>query len=206
MKDYIVNIQQCIFIYVHSKLYWVSVGRLPKVPSLSTLFFSPFLSLSSVFVEGAKLCSVWAGGSTRGERTFPQAPGRAEQGVQEKCPWGESSTPLHYSLNSSFCSSSLQQVLTVCFAAAAQAPACTFLYRELFISFVKICISVFINGAEQAKNKKSGLTPPHPPFAVAQLICKCWGLVVMLAFGWVWWGTRRLIYKNTPLPPPLKSK
>uniref|UniRef100_A0A3P8VWS0 Cux N-terminal domain-containing protein n=1 Tax=Cynoglossus semilaevis TaxID=244447 RepID=A0A3P8VWS0_CYNSE len=31
MKDYIVNIQQCIFIYVHSELYWTRVGR-PAFP------------------------------------------------------------------------------------------------------------------------------------------------------------------------------
>lgn len=81
------------------KLYWMSFGRLPKVPSLSlsrSVSLSPRLTvcLSFVcFVEGAKLCSVWTGGSTRGEWTFPQAPGRAEQRVQEKCPWGESGTP-----------------------------------------------------------------------------------------------------------------
>lgn len=88
------------------KLYWMSFGRLPKVPSLSlcvSLCFSlPRLTvcLSFVcFVEGAKLCSVWTGGSTRGEWTFPQAPGRAEQRVQEKCPWGESDTPPPYTVS-----------------------------------------------------------------------------------------------------------
>ncbi len=71
--------RECIFIYVHSKLYWMSVGRLPKVPSLSApLASSHCFSLFCVFVEGAKLCSIRAGWSTRGERTFPQAPGRAE--------------------------------------------------------------------------------------------------------------------------------
>lgn len=49
-----------------------------------------------VFAEGAKLCGVWAGWSTGGERTFPQAPGGAEQGVQEKCPGGESHCKCHF--------------------------------------------------------------------------------------------------------------
>lgn len=72
---------------------WALAGSLSLSRSVS---LSPRLTvcLSFVcFVEGAKLCSVWTGGSTRGEWTFPQAPGRAEQRVQEKCPWGESGTP-----------------------------------------------------------------------------------------------------------------
>lgn len=71
---------------------WALAGSLKCC--VSPLFIlSPFFSpLLGVFAEGAKLCGVWAGGSTRGQRTFPQAPDRAEQGVQEKCPWGESIT------------------------------------------------------------------------------------------------------------------
>lgn len=190
MKDYIVNIQQCIFIYVHSKLYWMSVGRLPKVPSLSTLFLSPFFSLFCVFVEGAKLCSIWAGWSTRGERTFPQAPGRAEQGVQEKCPWGESSTLAHP-----------PPILSTCrfphlhfsrYWLSASLPPHTATYRELFISFVKSAL-VHIN----VHLWEVRLTPPPPPsLPVAQLIFKCWGLAVMLASGWVRWEARGLIYQR----------
>lgn len=83
---------------------WALAGSLKCRLSLSvSLCFSlPRLTvcLSFVcFVEGAKLCSVWTGGSTRGEWTFPQAPGRAEQRVQEKCPWGESDTPPPYTVS-----------------------------------------------------------------------------------------------------------
>lgn len=59
MKDYIVNIQQCTFIYIHSEPYWMGIGTLPKVPRLSAplpLTVSP--SLIGVFAEGAKLCGV----------------------------------------------------------------------------------------------------------------------------------------------------
>lgn len=148
MKDFIVNIQHCIFIYAHSKLYWMSFGRSPKVEEkMKVCLATPHphlnVSLSSAYMfsqrELNSVASELAGRQEESEHSHKHLVELSREFKRNVPEVSLAPCPPLSQPYVSFSSSSPQQVRLPTSVVQFELPP-VFINGELYMAFWQICI------------------------------------------------------------------